>query len=182
MGSEAGDAVAVIPMGRENAGCYNCVPSRVTLDERLRVSYKEGIFSYRFEELEKPYKVKTYPDDPFVPHGPHAVFFAMAGGECAGQAYIAAHWNGMARIEDIRVAEAFRRKGVGRLLMDAAAHWAKEQGFTAICLETQDNNAAACRFYAAYGFSLGGADSSVYAASPYPDETAIYWYLPLILK
>jgi len=53
----------------------------------------------------------------------------------------------------VDVVEAWRRRGVGSVLMDAAEEWAREEGFVAISLETGENNLAAQAFYEARGYS-----------------------------
>jgi ribosomal protein S18 acetylase RimI-like enzyme len=179
MGSEENAGISIIRMRPENAGLYNSMPSRFTVTGRLRAFIGDGSFDYTITELYPPHVVKTFPDDPFAPNGRYAVFFAMAGQRCIGQIHVEEYWNGMARIEDIRVDGDFRRKGIGRMLMDAAAAWARENGFPALCLEAQDNNAEACRFYAAYGYTLKGVNFGIYDSTPSRGEAALYWYLSL---
>jgi streptothricin acetyltransferase len=179
MSSDNRQAVVLVPMDDGNAHLYNSIPSRYEITGQLSLRFEDGSWSFVIDHLPRPYAVKTYQNDPLPPHGRHAVFFSMFGGQCTGQVHIAEFWNGMARVEDIRVAEGFRRKGIGRKLMDAAADWAARQGFQVLCLETQSNNAAACRFYSRYGFTLKGADTAVYDTTQNAGETALYWYLPL---
>lgn len=166
-------------MGGGNAHLFNSVPSRFEIATRLRVSMRDSAFTYVIEPMDPPHAMKTMPDDPFEPSERYAVNFALSDGKCVGQVYVREYWNGMAHVEDIRVAQGFRKMGIGRKLMDEAVAWAREHGFPSVCLESQDNNADACRFYASYGFVLKGADSSVYDSTPYSGETALYWYLPL---
>lgn len=173
--------IAIVPMGNGNERLYNSFPSSFEICGLLRLAIVDGSFSYEIEELAPPYAVKKYSDDPYNSRGRNSVFFAMAGEQCIGQIYIREHWNGMACVEDIRVAEGYHGRGIGRLLMDAAVNWAKGQGFPAVCLETQHNNSQACRFYAAYGFALQGADMAVHNAyPPLKGEIALYWYLTLV--
>lgn len=155
---------------------YNTVPSQFEIEAIMRVNHEGRRFAIAETKLPQPHQVKIYPNEPWQPHGRHSVYFAMLGSRCIGQVYIQEFWNNMARVEDIRVDEAFRGRGIGRKLMDAAMNWAKEQGFTTVCLETQDINAAACRFYAAYGFVLSGVDYGVYESTVSKGETALYWY------
>jgi len=55
-------------------------------------------------------------------------------------------------IVTIDVVEAWRRRGVGSVLMDAAEQWAREHELCLIGLETAQDNLAAQRFYAARGY------------------------------
>lgn len=50
---------------------------------------------------------------------------------------------------------------MGKMLMDVAVLWGKENGLYGVLLETQDVNLLACRFYLTYGFKLGGVDNKV---------------------
>lgn len=168
--------VTVVPMDEGNRALYNSFPSRFEVTGKVWANNEEGFFLFEVEPYERPYPVKTYPDAPWREREDQAVFFALDGEACVGQVHVAMHWNGLARVEDIRVRQDCRRGGVGRALMDAAVAWAKDRGVPAVCLETQDNNVAACRFYAEYGFFLAGIDQAVYLATPHKGETALYWY------
>jgi len=55
-------------------------------------------------------------------------------------------------IVTIDVVEVTRLRGVGTELMDAAEHWAREEGLQLIYLETAEDNLAAQRFYAGRGY------------------------------
>ena len=52
----------------------------------------------------------------------------------------------------IDVLDAWRRRGVGSLLMDAVEQWASGRGLRLVGLETAENNHAAQKFYAARGY------------------------------
>jgi len=56
-------------------------------------------------------------------------------------------------LNDLFVAEAARRGGVARALLDAAAGFAREDGAAGISLETTRDNAAARALYRAAGWS-----------------------------
>ena len=58
----------------------------------------------------------------------------------------------VAHIVTIDVVDRWRRRGVGRLLMDAAELWAREQKLLLVYLETAVNNTAAQAFYGARGY------------------------------
>jgi ribosomal-protein-alanine N-acetyltransferase len=55
-------------------------------------------------------------------------------------------------IVTIDVLPAWRRRGVGSLLMDAAEQWAIDHGLRMIGLETAEDNLAAQKFYARRGY------------------------------
>lgn len=111
-----------------------------------------------------------------------ALFVARDGERMLGFIALSRAWNNYAEVDDFAVDVAARRFGVGRLLMDRAVAWAREQNLPGLRLETQSNNVPACRFYERYGFVLGGYDQHLYTALPAEDapvrpETALYWYL-----
>jgi len=54
-----------------------------------------------------------------------------------------------AHIVTIDVRAAYRRRGAGRILMDAAEEWARRQKLELIYLETAEDNLVAQRFYQA---------------------------------
>ena len=57
-----------------------------------------------------------------------------------------------AHIDNIVVARTMRRRGLGRLLMDAASSWARDRGADEIVLTVWAGNDEAERFYEALGF------------------------------
>ena len=126
---------------------------------------------------------KLYPDDSYDPmmyidNPNEAAFLAMLDGECVGSLRVGKRWNNNAFIDDLAVDRKHRGRGVGKLLMDNAVQWSKENGFNGLSLETQDNNLLACRFYLKYGFALGGIDTMVYTHPLYKEDIALYFYLP----
>ena len=57
-------------------------------------------------------------------------------------------------IDLVAVSPAARRRGVGQLLLQAAAHEAQRLGHPALQVVTQGANRAACEFYERFGFRL----------------------------
>lgn len=55
---------------------------------------------------------------------------------------------------DLYVLEGARRQGVARALMNAASHWAREQGAARLDLETARDNAAGQALYRDLGYTL----------------------------
>ena len=66
-------------------------------------------------------------------------------------------------IVTIDVAAAWRRRGVGAILMDAAEAWAKEQKLALVGLETAHDNVGAQRFYEGRGYRKVGRLERYYA-------------------
>ena len=55
---------------------------------------------------------------------------------------------------DLFVLESARRQGVARALMNAASHWAREQGAARLDLETARDNTAGQALYRSLGYTL----------------------------
>ncbi len=104
---------------------------------------------------------------------------AKDGEHLAGYLLATPGWNRCASIDDIAISRRYRRAGIGRPLMDEAVAWAAGLNLRAIRLETQSTNVPACRFYARYGFVLGGSDRYLYSqlGEDVRHEVALYWYL-----
>jgi GNAT superfamily N-acetyltransferase len=83
----------------------------------------------------------------------------------------------LAVLWDLRVHSDHRGQGVGGELFRAAAAWARERGCRELCVETQNINVPACRFYARQGCTLGAINR--YAYPELPDEVQLLWYLAL---
>ncbi|HLX59085.1 MAG TPA: bifunctional aminotransferase class I/II-fold pyridoxal phosphate-dependent enzyme/GNAT family N-acetyltransferase, partial [Ktedonobacteraceae bacterium] len=78
----------------------------------------------------------------------HGGYVALADGQVAGVILLnVEEWRSVARIEDIIVGRQFRRYGIGSLLLNCAADWARNRGCGAILLETQNINYPAIQFY-----------------------------------
>jgi len=71
-------------------------------------------------------------------------------------------WSNRLRVTELWIDDAYRRKGIGTALMDAAVKRAKDEKRRVIMLETQSRNSGAIAFYLAYGFSLVGFDACAY--------------------
>jgi ribosomal protein S18 acetylase RimI-like enzyme len=71
-------------------------------------------------------------------------------------------WSNRLRVTELWVDAPYRRKGMGKALMDLAKEKAKELGCRAMLLETQSCNENAIAFYRAQGFSFFGFDRSCY--------------------
>ena len=69
---------------------------------------------------------------------------------------------GRLRIQELWVEQAYRRKGIGHLLMDKALEYAREHKYQRLILETQNVNYPAMCFYQKYGFKLIGLTTTEY--------------------
>ncbi len=74
---------------------------------------------------------------------------------------------------DIRVCPGQRGAGIGSALFRAAGDWARARGCRWLAIETQNVNAAACRFYRRMGCTLGAIDRFAYPELP--GEVQLLW-------
>lgn len=111
------------------------------------------------------------------------VLVARVEGERVGGAVIVADTPGVDMLEgradlavlwDLRVRPEWRGRGIGTRLFHAAEAWSRQRGKTELKVETQNINAAACRFYAQLGCQLRTVNQDAYPALP--DEAQFLWY------
>ena len=76
-------------------------------------------------------------------------------------------WNLTLWVWEILVDPAFKRQGVGRMLMERLIDTAVSRKLRAIVCETQSQNLPAIRFYRSMGFLLDGIDVSYYTNEDY---------------
>jgi ribosomal protein S18 acetylase RimI-like enzyme len=72
-----------------------------------------------------------------------------------------------ANLVSMWVAPESRRRGVGRLLIDAVQSWAADRGRTTLLLMVTSCNQDAMEFYRSIGFSMTGH------TGPYPNDPAL---------
>jgi ribosomal protein S18 acetylase RimI-like enzyme len=82
-------------------------------------------------------------------------------------------WHGRINLWFLYIAPDWRRRGVGRALLDRVEAHGREVGATHVWLETSNVNVPGVRAYERLGYSLCGADTRYYGQYM-PNETAIY--------
>jgi GNAT superfamily N-acetyltransferase len=87
--------------------------------------------------------------------GPRASFLARIENRAAGTAFAALD-GPVAMLHALEVVPAFRRKGVGRLMVTGIAHWAQGQGATTLALAVTAANAPARALYESLGMPEAG--------------------------
>lgn len=81
---------------------------------------------------------------------------------------------------DIRIADAYKRNGIGQKLLDMGVSDAKKDGYRQMIIECQNNNVPACRFYRKQGAVLSKIDMYAYYLEPeIRDEIQFIWYLDI---
>jgi ribosomal protein S18 acetylase RimI-like enzyme len=155
--------------------------STFIVDSRLSLFAEDG--RIRFEVVPTLPREKHYPPEQpeyssYLNDADKAIFFAYIDEDLAGQIRVLKYWNAYAYIDDLAVAPDFRRRGVGRALLQRAKEWAVEKDCPGLMLETQDVNVPACYLYQSFGFELGGFDRLLYRGlDTATHEIALYWYL-----
>ena len=152
-----------------------------TVESRLAISTDETGIQFSIvptTPYQKKYPRHTFDYNDYIENPDRIVYLAFVDNIIAGELRLRKNWNNYASIEDIVVDAEFRRRGIGRSLINKAIQWAKEKNLPGIMLETQNNNVAGCMLYQSCGFKLAGFDRRLYQGiNPNTDEIALYWYL-----
>jgi GNAT superfamily N-acetyltransferase len=177
---------------------YDAIPNWFRVESVLRVEVIDGgLGGFRLgeEPVAEPF-IKTYGDDGPTDWaagfdlGRWGIFLAADGDLPVGGATVAVdapvypldrfQRKDLAVLWDIRVHPDHRGCGVGSLLFDRAAAWARQNGRGQLGLETSSINVPACRFYAHVGCELGAIHRYGYAGVPQvAHEAMLLWYLDL---
>ena len=81
---------------------------------------------------------------------------------------------------DIRVADTYKRIGIGQKLLDMGVLNAKKDGYQQMIIECQNNNVQACKFYQKQGAVLSKIDMYAYYLEPeIRNEIQFIWYLDI---
>lgn len=87
--------------------------------------------------------------------GPKMSFFGRIDDKPAGTAFAALH-DGIAMLHALEIAPAHRRKGLGRIMMRAAADWAQAEGAARFAILVTGENRPALGLYTSLGFETVG--------------------------
>ncbi len=103
-------------------------------------------------------------------------FGAYDAGTCIGVVIAELQiWNKIVMVYEFHVAEAYRRQGIGRQLMDRVLARARQAGMRSVVCETQNTNTGAIKAYRQLGFRMEAIDISLYSNEDYPDkEVAVF--------
>jgi GNAT superfamily N-acetyltransferase len=194
--------VEIREVGAAGLPTYAEIPIRFTVTSILRVEEIEGsLGGLRLVEqpVDPPY-VKDYDAQGDERERPihwatrfevnkWGFFLAVEGDRAVGGATVAFDAPGVNMLEarsdlavlwDIRVCPEERGRGIGSLLFQHAAAWARARGCRQLKVETQNVNLRACRFYARQGCELGAIHRHGYVGCPeVAHEVMLLWYLAL---
>lgn len=151
----------------------------LTLEEVPVAPYVKDLSQYeRAMEYEQQFDISTW-----------RFYMAFDGDTPVGAATVAGPTEGLNMLHgrqdacvlwDIRVADGWKRCGIGQRLFDMAARDARQDGRGQMIIECQNNNVPACRFYRKQGAVLGKIDMYAYYADPaVRHEAQLIWYLDL---
>ncbi|MFN4005686.1 MAG: ribosomal protein S18-alanine N-acetyltransferase [Hylemonella sp.] len=108
----------------------------------------------------------------------HHARVLLAGEELLGY-YVAMKGVDEVHLLNITVSPDHQRQGWGRVLLDALALWAREQGAQWLWLEVRQSNARAIRIYEAHGYRRVGLRKGYYPAGHGRREDAVVMSLRL---
>ena len=154
------------------------------ITERIYRPVREELSFRLVEETIQPPLRKQYQFDPSNPQEhQNWDFTALAeeDGVLAGFAaaqYVA--WNRRVILWHLYVMPAFRRKNVGKRLLEAIENYAQSVQARCVWLETQNVNYPAIQFYRRCGFEFCGYDETLYdPATLAREEVALYFARPV---
>lgn len=182
--------VEIRPEDYRSLAAYASIPSRFEVRERIDVAaLDEPGKSLPVQSVARPW-IKDYDaipsNDPLswstrFDTQPWTFLAAFSDGRRVGGAIVVADENvvslggrtDFSLLWDLRVAPEWRRHGIARALLAEVDGVARTAGSRGVDVETQDTNVAACRVYAASGFTLRDIDSAAYP--DLPGETKLIW-------
>jgi ribosomal protein S18 acetylase RimI-like enzyme len=121
--------------------------------------------AFRLVRLPRPMRVTNVISHEDLAHNfQHGgtLFVADDGAVCGCIDVTATQWNQVAYINNLAIAPAYRRKGVGARLMRAALDWGRQQKLRVTMLDTSTKNYPAICFYQKHGFTFCGFNDQLY--------------------
>lgn len=163
----------------ENAHDLKLKNDPFSMPGRMIPRLEEGVWSYQIEEFSQPetmvFPEENYDIETLTQEGAVALG-AYVDGICAGLVILKPGFFKYMHIYDLKVSSSYRGKGVGRALIQEALKQARQQGYTGLYLQAQDNNLNACLFYLRTGFVIGGFDNRVYTGTSQEGKADILFY------
>ncbi len=80
-------------------------------------------------------------------------------------------------LDELKVNERYRNKGIGKMLIKKAIGVAKNKDYKGIYTIVQNNNLGAFLFYIKCNFYIGGVDTNIYKFTKQSDKFDIYMYM-----
>ena len=146
---------------------------------RLLVSFVNNKWEYK-KEVFKEDKVKemTFPDENynFEKMNDYVFIGAYENNTCIGLEILIETFNSCLFLYDLKVNKSFRRKGIGKKLIEFSYNYALNHNYPGLFTIAQDNNLDACLFYLSCGFEIGGLDTKTYEKTKQAGKYDIYFY------
>lgn len=173
--------IQIVPLTKFTAADSQRVVGSYTCDAYYQVRYSDAdnqtLFALERVVLEVP-MVRMYDhfDEDTIQHYDQVCQAGFSFGAFAGERLVGVviaekrEWNRSLWVYEFHVAPAYRGRGLGRALMDAAASRSKEAGLRIMVCETQNRNDLAIQVYRRLGFQLEGIDISYYSNTDFPDR------------
>ena len=146
---------------------------------RLLVSFVNNKWEYK-EEVFKEDRVKemTFPNENynFEKMNDYVFIGAYENNICVGLAILTETFDSSLFLYDLKVNKSFRRKGIGKKLIEFSYQYALNHNYPGLFTIAQDNNLDACLFYLSCGFEIGGLDTKTYEKTKQAGKYDIYFY------
>ncbi len=189
--------IKTLPVNKATLDKYCLIPSYFEVDSVLNVDVlNDGFKGMKFKEekVARPYR-KNYDTEgePFFwlnfNTGNWVAFLGYEGAALVGGLTVACKTpelrmlNGrddLADVWDIRIHPDYKHQGFGTKLFQEAVAWSRSRSFKQLCVETQNINVRACRFYLKQGCRLGAINRFAYYSNPKErDEVQLIWFMDL---
>ena len=153
------------------------------LTGRMVPALNGGVWSYTIEPFDAPLQDR-FPDFPYDAgaetgggeNGRTVFFGAYDGDVCVGLAVLREAMFRYLYLDDLKVSQAYRGKGIGGRLVEACMNEALRRGRQGVYTVAQDNNLLACLFYLRHGFEIGGFNDRDYRGTVQENKADLYFY------
>ncbi len=189
--------IELLPVNKKTLDRYSAIPSYFDVNSMLDVEVlADGFKGMTFKEkkVARPYtKYYDTEGEPFswlnFNTSNWVTFLASENKSLVGCLTVACRTpelrmlngrNDLADVWDIRIHPDYKRQGYGARLFQEAVAWSRHEGFKQLCVETQNLNVRACRFYLKQGCRLGAINRFAYYSNPKErDEVQLIWFMDL---
>lgn len=149
---------------------------------RLIPTYDGSQWHYHKEILPtSEWQEMTFPDEDYQYEEMKANHYFVGAyneqEECVALAIFQDDWFKYLYLSDIKVMPHYRKMGIASMLIDEGKKIASDNQYQGLYTIAQDNNLAACEFYLANQFEIGGLNTHVYDFTPQQNKHDIYFYL-----
>ena len=162
-------------IGADNPRDVNIPNEPFALWGRMIPALENGVWTYRVQR-DAHAREMCFPDYPYAPADGGIYLGAYDAQTCVGLAVLREEMFRYLYLEDLKVCQAYRRRGVGGMLIDACMRTARDGGKQGVYVVAQDNILSACLFYLRRGFEIGGFNNRVYRGTSQQEKSDIFFY------